>query len=100
MLTGQRELEYLKELCHKYGSQYLHKYFGFTLAEIARKIGVKPGLFSMIITGRRNLPAESAVKLVELFKEMQIEEKTINFTETSAQILTRKIVRELKTKRF
>jgi len=92
----QQELEYLKALCQKYGSQYLHKYFGFSLAEIAQKTGVKPNLMSMIIKGQRKLQPKAAAKFALVFKEMRIEERTKDFKEPPAQLLIKQIVRNLK----
>ena len=93
MENGQRELDYLKELNRKY-SRYLKQYFGFNLKEISLKAGINPTLFIMILKGQRPMPPKHIEQFIRVFREMDIEAKTINFQETNLQ----KIGRSLRKK--
>lgn len=91
-----KELEYLQELKRKFGSDYIQKYFGFTFGEIGQKIGLKKANFSMILTGRQNLPKKHEQRFIEVFNEMKIIEKTKDFKESESQLLTKYYNRKLR----
>lgn len=90
------ELEYLKEVCRKYDGHYLNKYFGFTLKEIASKVGMHRTLLLNVIRERDVMPKKWRVRFVEVFNEMKIRERTENYHETSSQLWKKEWNRMIK----
>lgn len=91
-----RELTYLKDLTAKYGSHYLGKYFGFTLKDFALKMGITKFNLSMILSGRRNLAKKHEADFIRVFEELQIENKTKDFKESTAQLSMKEAYQKTK----
>lgn len=72
-----REFDFLKSLCFTYGSHFIHKYFGFSLKNIAEKMGITQTNFSKIL--KQGLPRKHRERFSDIFKELQIEERSKNF---------------------
>jgi len=90
------ELEYLRQLCQKYGSHYIRKYFGFSLKNIADKIGIPKERFSKILANKAKMNTVCQERFEVLFKEMEIEKKTKDFKETGSQLGWKKIWKSVK----
>lgn len=90
----QRELTYLNGLSAKYG-RYFKQYFGFSLREIANKIGIEEHHFCMCVKGRRALPEKYHAKFAQVFAEMRIRERTENFTPSVSQLETRALRKKI-----
>jgi hypothetical protein len=92
----QRELSYLNELRAKYGSWYIKKYFGFSLIQIAREIGLKPNFFTAILKGQCKMPEKYHQKFIEVFNQMKIIEKTKDFKESPEQLENKRLWQGVK----
>jgi transcriptional regulator with XRE-family HTH domain len=82
----QRELEYLKQLTQKYGSHYIKSYFGFSMRDFAKRMGIADNTFSQILKGTRKMQPKYAQAFLGAFKELQVEEKTKGFKESPSQL--------------
>ena len=82
----QRELDYLRELTRKYGSRYIKSYFGFTMRDFAKRIGIADNTFSQILKGTRKMQLKYEQLFLQAFKELQVEEKTKSFKESLSQL--------------
>ena len=89
------ELEYLRVLTQKYGN-YLKQYFGFTLKDMAAKIGINPKLLLMVIHDQRNMPEKHVQRFIEVFKEMDIENRTKDFKPSKFQLEMRELWRKIR----
>lgn len=86
----QRELDYLRKLNREH-SHYLKRYFGFTLKEIAQKIGLSNPMFIMILHRQKKMPEKYQQRFIEVFKEMDIENRTKDFKPTESQLSIRSL---------
>lgn len=82
----QRELEYLRQLTQKYGSRYIKSYFGFTMGDFARRMGIADNTFSQILKGVRKMQEKYEQEFLRAFKDLQVEEKSKGFKETPSQV--------------
>jgi len=82
----QRELEYLRQLTQKYGSRYIKSYFGFTMRDFARRMGIADNTFSQIVKGVRKMQPKYEGLFSQAFKELRVEEKSKGFKESSTQL--------------
>jgi transcriptional regulator with XRE-family HTH domain len=82
----QRELGYLRQLTQKYGSRYIKSYFGFTMRDFARRMGVADNTFSQILKGVRKMQEKYEQAFLRAFKDLQVEEKSKGFKETPDQV--------------
>lgn len=89
------EMNYLRGLVKKHG-RYLRQYFGFTLTEMAAKIGLGRTMLLMIIHGQKKMPAKYEQRFIEVFKELKIEEKSKDFKESEDQLWMRAQYKKIK----
>lgn len=85
-MDSQRELEYLRQLTQKYGSRYIKSYFGFTMSDFAKRMGIANNTFSQILKGVRKMQEKYEQAFLLAFKELQVEEKSKDFKETQNQV--------------
>ncbi|MDD5477038.1 MAG: hypothetical protein PHG87_02355 [Candidatus Omnitrophica bacterium] len=85
-MNTQIELEYLKQLTQKYGSRYIKSYFGFTMRDFARRMGIADNTFSQILKGVRKMQEKYEQAFLQAFKDLQVEEKSKGFKETPNQV--------------
>jgi predicted DNA-binding protein YlxM (UPF0122 family) len=83
-LDIQHELGYLEELTKAHG-RYLKQYFGFSLKEIALRVGLSPKMFLMILHKQKKMPEKYQQKFIEVFRGMDIENRTKDFKPTESQ---------------
>lgn len=93
-VNTQQELEYLRQLIQKYGSRYINSYFGFTMKDFAKRMGIADNTFSQILKGARKMQPEYEQLFLQAFKELKVEEKTKDFKETPSQILMKELYRK------
>lgn len=90
----QRELEYLRELAQKYGSHYIKSYFGFTMGDFAKRIGIADNTFSQILKGTRKMQPKYNQLFLQAFKESQVEKKTEGFKESLSQLQMKELYKK------
>jgi len=83
-------------LTQKYGSQYLHKYFGFHLKDFAKKMGIANNSFTQILKGKRRMQEKYSQAFLNAFDEFRVREKSENFQETPAQLQIKELRKKLK----
>jgi len=94
-VEAQRELEYLRQLTREYGSHYIKSYFGFTMRDFAKRIGVADNTFSQILKGTRKMQPKYEQVFLQVFKELQVEEKTKSFKESSSQLQIKEFYKKI-----
>ena len=82
----QQELGYLRQLTQKYGSHYMKSYFGFTMRDFSRRMGIADNTFSQILKGVRKMQEKYEQAFLRAFKDLQVEEKSKGFKETPSQV--------------
>lgn len=82
----ERELTLLREVCSKYGTLYLKKYFGFSLREIAQATGISKNHLSQVLSGKRGLHKKHWRAFEEAVSALEIERRTAGFKESPDQI--------------
>lgn len=87
----QRELGYLRHLTQKYGSHYIKSYFGFSMRDFAKRMGIADNTFSQILKGARKIQPKYEQAFLDIFKELRVEEKTGDFKESSSQLQMREL---------
>ncbi|MFH1128840.1 MAG: hypothetical protein WAW67_02430 [Candidatus Omnitrophota bacterium] len=95
----QRELEYLRQLTQKYGSHYIKSYFGFTMRNFAKRMGIADNTFSQIVKGVRKMQPKYEWLFSQAFKELRVEEKTKGFKENPTQLQMKELYQK-KNKLF
>lgn len=90
----ERELAYLNELCSKYGTHYLKKYFGFTLRDIAEKMHIAEQHLSLM--RKKGLSKKYKDKFIDVFKEMDIEGRTRGFKESNSDLKNKEVWQKVK----
>lgn len=95
-MLKMEELDYLRELNKKY-PRYVAKYFGFSLQEIAQKIGMSPQHFYLVLSGKKSLPKKREELFAKVFQQMNIYARTKDFKESSDQIWNRSLRERIRT---
>lgn len=90
------ELTYLKELVKKYDAHYFKGYFGFTLKDIADRMGMSNAYFTLILQGKRSLTEKRQAEFLQAFRDLRVKEKTQDFKESWLQLKTKELYRKTK----
>lgn len=93
-MDTQRELEYLRQLTQKYGNRYMKSYFGFTMRDFARRMGIADNTFSQILKGVRKMQEKYKQTFLQAFKDLQVEEKSKGFKENPNQVQMKELYKK------
>lgn len=95
----ERELAYLRELHQRY-HHYFKQYFGFSLQDIARYMGISKPALTLILQGKRGLLPKRKEKFLEAYRMLDIENKTKDFQETGYQKTNREFNKKIRLTRI